>query len=276
MESMQLVALDLDGTLLTPNQNISRRNRQAIRRATQAGVHVVICSGRIAYSAVQFAKTLGLTDPVIAVNGAHVVDPVSGQTLSLNSMPNAMARKCVEVAETLNLYSCVFKPFSLHSRQVAYSMRKYAEMIKHTNGPVPLDVKVEESTAAVIAAAGDEALKVVLAGDPGKLAQARKLLDDPGLEVTSSWFDNLEILASGVHKGTGLAFVADYLGVPRDRVMAMGDNENDLGMLRFAGMPVAMGNGEACVKEAAQYVTAPNHRCGVAVAIERFCPGARP
>ena len=101
-------------------------------------------------------------------------------------------------------------------------------------------------------------------------AVTRVLHSIPGVEINSSWWDNLEIMAAGVHKGAALRCLAQRLEIPLDEVMAIGDNENDLPMLQVAGLPVAMGNAVESVKQQCAFVTATNDEDGVARAVRRF------
>ena len=90
-----------------------------------------------------------------------------------------------------------------------------------------------------------------------------------GLEINSSWWDNLEMLEAGVHKGAAVRALAERLNLPMEQVMAIGDNENDLSMFEVAGLSVAMGNGTDRAKESADWVTLTNEEDGVAHAIEK-------
>ena len=118
---------------------------------------------------------------------------------------------------------------------------------------------------------GDGALKVVtFIPDRDKVARVRSAMEKiDGLEINSSWWDNLEMLEAGVHKGAALRALAERLNLPMEQVMAIGDNENDLSMFEVAGLSVAMGNGTDRAKESADWVTLTNEEDGVAHAIEK-------
>lgn len=93
---------------------------------------------------------------------------------------------------------------------------------------------------------------------------------NPELEIVSSWDDNFEIMKKGSSKGEAVAQLAKYFNLKRDEVMCIGDSENDLSMIEYAGIGVAMGNAIDIVKQSAQYITLPNTESGVAKAIEKF------
>ncbi len=111
----------------------------------------------------------------------------------------------------------------------------------------------------------------MLSGSPERIQAARKLLAPESLTITGFGGANLELVARGVDKGSGLALVAERLGVSPRCILALGDDENDAAMFRYAGFPVAMGNAAPGALAAARYRTAANTRAGVARAIERFC-----
>ena len=122
---------------------------------------------------------------------------------------------------------------------------------------------------------GDGALKVVcFSDDVQKLGRIRAALGADGdLEISASWWNNLEFLAKGVHKGSAVAALAERLNLTMDQVMAVGDNENDLSMLDAAGVSVAMGNAAEHVKARAMHVTRSNQEDGVAHAVCKWALG---
>lgn len=266
-----LIALDLDGTLLTPAKRISATSREALRRAAARGIPTTLCSGRMAYSVGQYARELGLAAPAVALNGAHVFEPVTGRTLAEQPLGGALTRRCVEVAEALDLHYCAFCAHTVYSRFVFTGLEKYAQMARRPRGPLPLALRLVPSGTALLAAVGEGALDVMLSGSPERIQAARKLLAPESLTITGFGGANLELVARGVDKGSGLALVAERLDASPRCILALGDDENDAAMFRYAGFPVAMGNAAPGALAAARYRTAANTRAGVARAIERFC-----
>jgi Cof subfamily protein (haloacid dehalogenase superfamily) len=107
--------------------------------------------------------------------------------------------------------------------------------------------------------------------DPARLARIREqIMKIPGVEVTSSWNNNIEIMPRDVHKGTALRALSDMLHIEQSRVMAIGDNDNDIPMLKWAGYGISMGNSSDGAKAAAEFETEDNENAGVAKAIRRF------
>jgi len=139
----------------------------------------------------------------------------------------------------------------------------------HTNRvvPVPDLVKWAEKPDR------PDVLKIMVIGDAPELADLAQRLrrEVPGLEVTSSGPDNLELMARGVSKGWGLTQLGARLKIPPQAMLAFGDSDNDLEMIRYAGVGVAMGNAHGAVKQAADRVTATCDEDGVALVIEELC-----
>jgi len=124
-------------------------------------------------------------------------------------------------------------------------------------------------------AIGSGANKLVLCtDDPQQLRRIHQsLLQMEGIEISSSWADNFEIMPKGCNKGTAVAELAAYLGIKREQVMTFGDYDNDLPMIEWAGMGVAMGNACGKVKKAADHITASNAEDGVGCAIRTIALG---
>ena len=271
MESKyKLVAIDADGTLLTHDNQITQRNRDAIQAAADKGVRVVLCSGRSYRSLRLFAADIGLNTPgnfVVAFNGGMIVDAYTDEIVYETRIDMPLAKELVAAA----------KPFSPAAATIVYRdtdhilfnpgipiTDMYAQKVKTI--PVP----VEDINAAIT----EDVQKVLLAGFWENLqAPAKLFLEKFSGRCNMSFSGDFlfECNELSTTKGSGLAVLCKRLGITLEEVIAIGDHENDLSMIEAAGLGVCMANGEEVVKRAAGYVTENDcENSGVAEVLEKF------
>lgn len=261
---IRLIALDLDGTLLDPAGRITQASKDAIARARAAGVRVVLNTGRPIQEAVWFAGEAGCDALLSCLGGAAVVDSVRGETLRRWDMPEESGRRALELCLGREIELMIFAgeeivvdPFSKESLS-----RTYPFPIFHSAAVVAEDPR------AYLEERGLPLTKV-----HGDWNQARYPLEElgalPGVQLTASNDHDFELVPDRVDKGRAMALIALLYGVPLGETAAVGDSDNDLSMLRAAGLPIAMGNAPAAVREAAQRTAPSNQEEGVAWAISR-------
>lgn len=271
---IRMIVTDLDGTLLTGYDTISNENLKAIRAAMGRGVHFVVASGRSAHSCGRILMKYGLdTTHIIAANGAHTIDKPFGNTLSMHQMDGALAKACMAIFKAHQLFGCLYT-----SAAVIYNTKEamdYFEWMPEAD--LVDDVRKQcilYGHEAVQTALSGLVLKVFCCYQEGQetsFAAARAACAAlPGACLTSSWRDNFEVMPIGVDKGAALQALALRLGITRGEVMAFGDQANDLPMLTWAGIGVAMGNAQDGVKQAVPYVTKRCDEAGVAYGIDRW------
>ena len=263
----KLLVLDLDGTLMGPDLVISDGVKQAIRRAQECGVIVTVATGRVFNSAIGFTRELGIDAPIICYQGAQVRDPVSGEILNETPLPSPFAVEAIDMLEREGLVPIAFR-----------------DGRTWTTGPSPeLDLFLryhpggEEYVAFVddLAhfAADSPPIKLLFTDRPETLAERIQALAahfTDRLAVVRSHIHFGEITAPGVTKGSALGALAAHLGISSDEVMAVGDQENDLPMLVWAGFGIAMGNAPASVQAVADAVVPSLSEDGVVYAIETY------
>jgi Cof subfamily protein (haloacid dehalogenase superfamily) len=257
---IDLIALDLDGTLLDADESISQRNRSAIRRALDAGVRVVLVTGRGVDLPIKLSKELGLNLPVICCHGALTKDFGANRTLTHLPLQLQYAKPMVEFAESHGL------SLAIYLEELFWRLEGSRVYMDDMTGPGWKEAKtfgdVLHSAPTFIRFLGAESVE----------AMRREFGDWPLNFHYETWGDFVEcaVLSRDASKKNALArLCADFQIVP-DRVLAVGDSRNDVPMLRWAGVGVAMGNALPEVKESVRYVTASNLEDGVAAAIERF------
>jgi Cof subfamily protein (haloacid dehalogenase superfamily) len=267
MTAIRLLALDLDGTVLTPDLRMSEPTRAAVAGARARGVHVVLATGRMYRSTVRYAAMLDLPGPLICYQGAYIrglplPDGTPGELLLHRQMPAEAARAAVTWSRDHGLDPHL----NIGDRLIVGRGPEETPDYERMAGVGP------EYVADVAAAIPGPVTKVLAVGSiglPYQVLSAAREAFDGRLEVTVSHPEYLEFMPLGVNKGTGLAFVADRLGIPMEAVMAVGDQANDLEMLRDAGLGVAMGDAPPAVIAVADDVTGTVAADGVAEAIER-------
>ncbi|HXA78860.1 MAG TPA: Cof-type HAD-IIB family hydrolase [Candidatus Acidoferrales bacterium] len=278
---IQLIAMDLDGTLLDGQSLLSVENARAIAEATARGIEIVIVTGRRYDSARAIADELACDAHLIVSNGA-LIKSAAGETHFRQLLPAATARKVLDgTAEFRSCAGVIFdRPFA---KQIVFErvdwdgpfvggyLRRHRE---HVAEITPLTACLDE----------DDPVEILFLDNCERINCAKKALEalpivrEFTLALTEYPHRNLsmlDVLALGVNKGVALAELARRLGIPRENVMAIGDNWNDREMLEYAGLPVVMGNCVPALKAFGWSVTLSNEQAGVAKAIDRHVLRAR-
>ena len=266
---ISLVALDLDGTSLCHGGRISPGLVEAIRKAQQNGIKVILATGRMAQSAEGFRLSLGISaGPMIAYNGAEVVAMPENQVWIRHAVHEEAARRLIALALAHNLLVQVYVGAELWVSRDAERVRDYVK----TNH-VPVSVR----DAKALTDWPEAPLKILLQADPPVVDAFRSAAEEHmagyPVRLFKSQSDYLEMVARGVGKGKALAEVASRLALRPSQIMAIGDNENDMDMLAWAGIGGAMGQSHAEVKLSANYVTTTVDQGGAAEAMRHFLFG---
>jgi Cof subfamily protein (haloacid dehalogenase superfamily) len=259
----RLIAADLDGTLRPEGESFTPRVRQAIRQAQERGVRVVMATGRMYRTAQPFALDLGLQGPIICDHGASIRDPSTGETLMQLRMPVDLARQVIEqAAPDLTLIACIDEEFYI-SRLTDHAtafVGRYADDHLHQVGDLDQIL-------------GRGPQKLVFVNEPE--VSSRLLVDLTArfggvLQVVQSFPRYVELTHREVSKGRAVEWLARGWDIPREQVIAIGDQGNDCSMIEWAGLGVAMGNAIDAVKAVANHVAPSAKEDGVADVIDRF------
>ena len=265
MKKIDLIALDLDGTALNPQNQVSPATADAVRRARESGIHVVVSTGRICGEARDFALMLGTDDQMVTSGGATLSSVSQERCTMRMSMPWEAAVRASAVVERIGMITMVYVGETL-----LITPYDDIEFGKYKSNEGYLSAKkVVPSVAEYIATNHISVDKMFIRSqDPVMLVRARAQLEQiPGIRVMSSATDNLEVITPAADKGVALGMLCRELGTDLDHAAAIGDSENDLSMIRFASASVAMGNARDNVKAAARYETTDNNHYGVARAL---------
>ncbi len=272
----KLIAIDIDGTLLTPTNQITHRTRVAVQAAQRIGIIVTLATARRYYNAQAIATELGIDLPLILYDGAQIVSHPSRAILARQMLPATIAREAIAILQRHNIQPIVQPseelfnlaeevwtgPGDSDNPEVAI----YLSFAKGRIHRLPHNLLCagEAHPLRVVAFAEEQALQKIVPEIAG--LDCSWHLIQRGSYGTAE----LSIMRTGCSKASGVIALASYYHIPLNQVMAIGDNYNDLEMLQTVGWGVAMGQAPAEVQAAAKAVTATNAEEGVALAIEHY------
>ena len=302
MAMIDVLAIDLDGTLLGRDKGVSRANIEAIDRARQAGVHVLICTGRGLVECRSALASIEQVLPVMVAGGSIVADPVSGKTLHRIEMGADLVHRAVELFHEARSPAMVLKDPSLIGydylivdSEDAYPVHDITKWwfadhgIQSRNARSVHDDEHPEHTVRVGMCCEVSRSNPVSARVLDELGDLVELHDFPCVkpdwdlpggqggeqagEEVGEEVHILEIFDKRATKWNAIDWYLQQHGIDPSRVAAIGDQVNDLTMIHGAGIGIAMGNAIDAVKDRSSYVTASNHEDGVAVAIQCLLDG---
>ena len=268
MADIKLIALDLDGTLLNSKKEISPRTRAAIDAALAKGVRVALASGRSRRGIMHVAEELELEKKhglIVAWNGAHVEDLTSHEVLHQRTLPQGIE---VELCDYAKAHDMAIMTYDREGMSISETPEDEYIVYEAVSNRIP-QRKVESLPAEITYPLN----KMLLTFHPSRLAALEPEMQanfQGRIDVYHSEPYFLEAMPLNCTKATALEMLLDKLGMTRENLMVCGDSGNDLAMIRFAGLGVAMANADEDVKAQADFVSASNDEDGVAVAIEKF------
>ncbi len=273
-QDIRIIALDLDGTLLNSNKELTQRSYDALAAAAAKGIEIVPTTGRFYGGMPQVIRELPFVNYAITINGAHVHNIHTGEVLYRAEIPWQQAVEIMKFLDTLPVvYDCfmdngAFMTAALQEKIAEYTDDPhYQDMVRRLRRGVP-------ELKAFIAERGQDVQKSQFFTMDADLRR-RMLAQLPGqfkdIIVSSALAHNVEINNARASKGAAIGALAEHLGCGVEHVMSFGDGLNDLSMIEVAGMGVAMANAVDEVKACANYITDDCDHDGVAAAIEKFC-----
>ena len=269
---IKMIGLDLDGTLLTDKKELTDRTKAALCRAIELGITVLVASGRPWMGVPEELRNFPGMRYALTSNGARIIDTKDDRVIEEHLLSPELALKALAVCGKYDTLQEVYFDGQGYAPedQMAY-VEKYhrnpsmCEYMRKTRLPVKDIRKLVEQENR-----GLDKVQALFADMDERETAWKELEQEKGLELVGSLQYNIEINAAGVNKGTGLVNLGRMLGIRRKEIMAFGDGDNDIAMLREAGFGVAMANADEQVKAAADYITLSNEEEGVAEAIERL------
>lgn len=260
---IRMIATDLDGTLLAGKSNLPQENIAALRRAMDAGVMVVLSSGRMIEATLSIARQIGVNAPMVLANGAMVYDMAQDRVLYSRTIPRDTAVKVLRCLEERGQYVQAFPERNYYFEKRCHWTDYYAAKIEFDGIEVGKPLSQWLDT---------DVFKLLVLAHPDEAQQLIEELSPKFPEVcfVKSGETHLEIIAKGVDKATGMAALSEITGVSPDEMLAFGDEMNDLPMLLYAGTGYAMANAVEPVRMAIPRTAPHNTNCGVAKIVNQY------
>ncbi|EJX11052.1 haloacid dehalogenase-like hydrolase [gut metagenome] len=263
----KLIVLDLDGTLTNSKKEITPRNKETLIRIQEKGVRLVLASGRPTYGIVPLANELRMNKFggfILSYNGGEIINWESGEMIYENVLPNEIVPVLYESARTSQLAILTYDGADIVTE---HSTDPYVQKEAFLN---KMNIRETNDFLTDITL---PVAKCLIVGDADKLMPLEaelslRLQGQINIFRSEPYF--LELVPQGIDKALSLEVLLKEIGVKREEVIAMGDGYNDLSMIQFAGLGIAMGNAQEPVKKAADYITLSNEEDGVAEAIDKF------
>ncbi len=271
--SIRLLAIDIDGTLLNPQFHISDGDLSALRRARELGIEIILVTGRRHTFALPIAKMLGFDLWLISSNGA-ITRSLAGNTFHRDLLPATTARKLCAAMKQFRGHTVL--TFDTETKG-AIVLEHMGELTSSIERWLQKNMDFIEFVIPIESSITTDPVQAMFCGPIARMHEALAALAASGLqnditvlrtEYPARDLSIVDVLNQGCSKGHAVERWAAHRGIPREQVMAIGDNFNDIEMLAFAGHPVIMGNACEELRSRGWTVTLPNDQCGVAAALE--------
>jgi len=272
MVKYRLVLLDLDGTLLNSCKEISRRNREILEAVLNKGMNVTIITGRSYVAACDYVHQLGIKTLVVFQNGALIYDFGRKQAVHISLLEGRKALQIIRIGKSRGMYPVLYENFFEVPDMVVdkFYSGPYARYFEMNRWRVKMVESLEDYTAGL-----EHVAEVALVGEEKGFDSLEGLNDGISVVKNSVLGGHafVEFFGPNSSKAHALQVLLKYFGVGEDETVFIGDNLNDISLMKRVGLPVAMGNAVEDVKKMARYVTTTNDEDGVAYALERVLRG---
>ena len=273
MKKIKMIGLDLDGTLLNDKKELTSHTREILTRAIDQGVTVLVATGRPVTGIPEVLRNFPGMRYALTSNGGRILDLQEDKVLYANMLSYEMGAAILKIFGDYDTFKEIY--FDGRGFVQADELLKVGEYLRNPamaddirttrKGITSLWEKMEEMNGHEM-----DKIHALFKNQDERLEAKQRIMELGDLSISDSMGTNLEINAPGVNKGMGLIQLGRLLGIEREEIMACGDGNNDLMMLKEVGFGVAMANGADEVKEVADYITLSNEEDGVAAAIEKF------
>lgn len=262
MNKYKLIAIDIDGTLLNGSKKILDETKEDIIKAYNKGVIICICTGRGYPAAKRYIDELNLNIPLILYNGSRIRMSNNSVLLHNRIIDSNVSKNVYDIINKNNGTCCFWREDKLYFNKNDEYTEYYENLT--TVKPNVIDKISDELSRSIN--------KFLWFDTPERLEYIKKhiLNDVTGIDCFKSQSHILEIVPTNVNKGEAVRLLANYYSISLDSVIAIGDDENDIPMIKVAGLGVAMGNAKSIVKDIADYVTTSNEENGVGEVIKKF------
>ncbi|RXI38447.1 Cof-type HAD-IIB family hydrolase [Clostridium tetani] len=257
----KLIALDIDGTLLNREHEIADETIDVIKESMDKGIKVILVSGRDYSAAESYIKKIETKDLFLGLNGANIYDN-KGEIIHSEYLDKEIVEYIIELSEKEEIYIVLFIGKNTYVDKASNFMGIDNYVFNSIEvGQISKFHKEQNVT------------KILLTHKEEKLIPIKEKLDSKyGSKINSQFSlpQFLEIFNGEINKGVALKRICEKYKISKEKVMAIGDWDNDITMIKYAGLGVAMGNGSENIKEAADFITKSNEENGAAYAIKKF------
>lgn len=259
---IKLVATDIDGTILIPEGEFTQGVKDCVKRLCAKGIKVVLITGRMNAAAKLIAKDLGLDTPVVSYQGGLVID--KDKTLYERYLSTEQTERVLEWAKKENIHINLYNNDILYSEKVCYEVQRYCNNL-HTQYEVQSFDKINKNKI--------NKLLAINYNEPEKINKFEQELPKifPDLYIVKSTPYFLEFSNKEASKSCAVRFLQNLWGLKQEEILTIGDQNNDIELLKAGGIKIAMGNATEELKQHADYITASVHEDGFVKAMEKFC-----
>ena len=284
----KLIAMDIDGTLLDSYGNVSKENIEAIKKAKEQNIEVVLTSGRMPKAMTAIASQINAENYLICGNGAMIYDVKKEKIIYSNYLPKKKLLEIIKICEENSIYCNVYTNDVIVTKSLNYNLLYYHN--ENLKNPEEKRIKMyitEDIYSYVQNYEGDDFLKITICDSDEQIFKSiinklklikqvdilevshmsKKMIKHGSEEIEIAYFYT-EITNENANKWTAIEKLIEHLNIQKEEVVAIGDNINDEPMIKKAGLGVAMGNAAPYIKNIAKKVVADNNSNGVAEAIE--------
>lgn len=271
MKNIKLVAIDVDGTLLNENHELSDANKQEVDRLLDHGIHVVPCTGRPIHEVPEFLLNHEKLKYIIGGNGAVIYDRQLDQVLHQDFLDLETAQKIVKIGDVHECSMTLSSAGHLYSNKQALEIVKQSDNQEFANYFEHSREIVDDLNATLVKQKNNiEKLNFNFQDDQVRQSALKELQKISGIHITASFGHNLEINTATAQKGIAVDKLRKQLNIQLDQVVTIGDNLNDISMLALTKHSFAMKNGDPKTHEVASYVTDTNNNDGVAKVLKKI------
>lgn len=264
---IKMLALDMDDTLLKKDLSISLRNKEVLRKAEEQGVIIVLATGRADYGVKRYIDELKMNERegyAICFNGASIIRTDTKEEVFGHRLPAALSRKVCKIVENLEM------PLQYYRGDTIFVSKDNL----YTDKDCFLSGMKKEVVPDFMNSLQDEVIKLIIPGEPKRIQQVFEVLqnqfgEEANILTSKPYF--LEVLPKKADKKTALEYLSEVLSIHQESIMAVGDAMNDMGMVEYAGVGVAMKNAEKKLQEMANIISRFSHEeDGIADIVERY------
>ncbi|MDR1001374.1 MAG: Cof-type HAD-IIB family hydrolase [Clostridiales bacterium] len=281
----KMALLDIDGTLVTTWKSITKQTKNVIKRISDNGVIICLCTGRNVNSTIPVHRALRLSTPCMCVDGMVMYDVARRSAIFENALPHGVMSDVLDIVAQYDVNVEVITDKRYYWYVKNKNIRGYDFYTQDNNslliklGSIPYKIWFgvrNIKNLQLVKTKGEKIYEVVAIGAPDQTDAVKAALGGitttHGCEVLTRllWSNQLFITAKDVGKSHGLRILCEHFNIKPSEVVAIGDDDNDIDMLKSAGMGVAMGNASDAVKNSADFVTRTNNNEGAAFALEEF------